>query len=109
VKPGNYLAQQFKSFAGGVGLLDRQARDVTAGLRQARNQTGTNRIHCNREHDGDGGDYLLYFRDGGTIRDDHIDLEADELDRNVGDALRASLSPAILDRDSVALDPTELA
>ena len=42
-------------------------------------------------------------------RDDDIDLEPDELGRDLGEALAASLCPAILDRDGAALDPAEFA
>ena len=42
-------------------------------------------------------------------RDNDIDLEPDELGRDLGEALVASLRPAILDRDGAALDPAEFA
>ena len=42
-------------------------------------------------------------------RDDDIDLEPDELGRDLGEALAASLRPAILDRDGATLDPAEFA
>ena len=45
----------------------------------------------------------------GSRRDDDIDLEPDELGRDLGDTLLASLGPAVLDRDGTALDPTEFA
>ena len=45
----------------------------------------------------------------GRRRDDDIDLEPDELGRNLGVAFVASLRPAILDRDGATLDPAEFA
>src|SRR5262249_34122025 len=45
----------------------------------------------------------------GSRRDDDIDLEPDELGRDLGDTLLASLGPAVLDRDGTALDPAEFA
>src|ERR1700730_2494241 len=45
----------------------------------------------------------------GSRRDDDINLEPDELGRDFGEALVASLRPAILDRDGATLDPTEFA
>ena len=45
----------------------------------------------------------------GPARDDDIDLEPDELGRDLGEALAASLRPAILDRDGATLDPAEFA
>ena len=47
--------------------------------------------------------------DRGSRRDNDIDLEPDELGRDLGEALAASLRPAILDRDGAALDPAEFA
>ena len=45
----------------------------------------------------------------GSRRDNDIDLEPDELGRDLGEALAASLRPAILDRDGATLDPAEFA
>jgi hypothetical protein len=45
----------------------------------------------------------------GSHRDDDVDLEPDELGRNLGEALLAPLGPAILDRDGATLDPTQFA
>ena len=45
----------------------------------------------------------------GSRRDNDIDLEPDELGRDLGVALVASLRPAILDRDVATLDPTKFA
>jgi hypothetical protein len=45
----------------------------------------------------------------GFPRDDDINLEPDELGRDFGEALVASLRPAILDRDHATLDPAEFA
>ena len=47
--------------------------------------------------------------DGGSVRDNDIDLEPDELGRDLGIALDASLRPAILDRDGATFDPAEFA
>ena len=45
----------------------------------------------------------------GSVRDNDIDLEPDELGRDLGEALVASLRPAILDRDGATLDPAKFA
>ena len=44
-----------------------------------------------------------------SARDNNIDLEPDKLGRDFGEALDASLRPAILDRDGATLDPAEFA
>ncbi len=41
--------------------------------------------------------------------DNDIDLEPDKLGHDLGEALGATLCPAILDRDSATLDPAEFA
>src|SRR6185436_4140044 len=46
---------------------------------------------------------------GGSARDDNTDLQPDELGHDFREAFAAPLSPAILDRDRAALDPTEFA
>src|SRR5215813_15660708 len=43
------------------------------------------------------------------MRDNDIDIEPDELGDYLRRAFGASLPPAILDRDGLTLDPTELA
>ena len=43
----------------------------------------------------------------GAISDDDIDLELDELCRDLGKALDASLRPAVFDRNVTTLDPAE--
>ena len=45
----------------------------------------------------------------GPAGDNDIDLEPDELGRDLGEALAASLRPAILDRDRATFDPAEFA
>src|SRR5439155_18695837 len=42
-------------------------------------------------------------------RDDDIDVASNELGCEFGEAFRASFGPAILDRDGMTLDPSELA
>src|SRR5215831_16472771 len=62
-----------------------------------------------REDDRDNRCRLLCRDDGGSRRDNDIDLQTDELGRNLGVALAASLRPPILDRDAATLDPTKFA
>ncbi len=109
-KTGNNLAQNFEPLAGKIGLLDRQAGDVAARSRQARDQTGADRVARHRKYDRDSRRRLLCCDDRrGSRRDNDIDLEPDELGRDLGEALVAPLGPANLDRDSATLDPAEFA
>jgi len=50
-KSGNNLTQEFDPLAGCIDFLDRQAGDVAARPRQARDEAVSNRIACIREHD----------------------------------------------------------
>ena len=43
------------------------------------------------------------------MRENGIDLQSDELGRDLGEALGPALRPANLDRDGAALNPPELA
>jgi hypothetical protein len=55
------------------------------------------------------GQKWIISHDRRTHRDNDMDLEVDELGRDLGVALAASLCPAKLDRDGAAVNPTELA
>src|SRR5262249_51541567 len=46
---------------------------------------------------------------GISIRDDAVDLQVDKLRRDLGDAVEASLQPAIFDCNGATLDPAEFA
>ena len=50
---GDNLAQEFEPLAGKIGRLDRQAGDVAARSRQARDEAGADRVPRHREHDRD--------------------------------------------------------
>jgi len=50
-KIGDNLAQKFETLASSIGLPDRQASNVAAWTRQARDDAGANRVHLRSEHD----------------------------------------------------------
>src|SRR5262249_30890750 len=84
--------------------------DVAARLREAGDETAANRIRY-RHKDDRYGRGRLFGRDDdrGSRCDDDIDLEPDELGRDLSETLGASLRPAILDRNGPILDPAEFA
>jgi hypothetical protein len=107
---GDNLAQKFQSLGRNIELLDRQAGDVATWSRQAGDQAGTGRVPRCRENNRDNRRRVLSSHDcGSRRRDDDIDLAPDELSRDLGEALGASLRPAILDRDGTTLNPAEFA
>ena len=106
---GDDLAQDFEPLGGRISRLGRQAGDVAARPRQARDETAPNRVRRQREHDRDRRGCPLGCRDRGARGDDDVDLSVDELGHDLGIALDTSLCPAILDRHVAALCPAELA
>src|SRR5262249_32629399 len=62
-----------------------------------------------REHDRDDRGGLFCRSDRSSRRENDIDLESNELGRDLGKAFGAPIGPANLDRDSSALDPAEFA
>ena len=110
VEIGDNLAQEFEPLAGRISCQGRQASDVPTRSREARDEAGADRVLRQHEHDRDNRRRLL-CRDGscGPPRNDDIDLEPDELGRNLAKPLAASLRPAIFNRDATSFDPTEFA
>jgi hypothetical protein len=91
-KPRDKLTQQLNSLGGKILGLVRQAGGVAARARQACNQACGNRIPRPNERDRDGLCRLLcQDRWRGCRRDNNIHLEPDELGRNLGVSLGASL------------------
>src|SRR5207244_2155729 len=104
------LAQKFDSLGRNIGLLDRQTGNVAARSRQTSNQAGADRVPRRCKDDGDYGRRLLGSYDCfSRRRDNDVDFAPDQLGRDLGEALAASLCPAILDRDGATLDPAEFA
>ena len=108
-KTGNNLAQKFEALAGrSVCWIDRPVtlppgrarlatRPVPTGSPASAKTIGMTDVAC------------FAARTAGARRDNDIDLQPDELGRDLGEALAASLRPAILDRDGATLDPAEFA
>ena len=104
----NNLAQELESLPGSIGPLTRYAGNVAARPRQGRDEAAADRIARRREHDRDHRRGLLCCEDRrGVMRENNIDLQTDELSRDLGVALRTSFRPAVLDRDIATLKPTK--
>src|SRR5262249_36344539 len=91
---GDNLAQESKSFANGVGRLERQAGDVAARPRQTCDIAARNRVERRGEDDRDSRRRLLYRGDYAPRCDNDIDLQRDELGRDLGEALATPLRPS---------------
>src|SRR5258707_495370 len=104
------LAQEFESLATKIALLVRQPGDVAARSRKTDDQASAGRLPRRREYNRNDRCCLLYRKGwNGSPSDNDIDLEADKLGRDLGEALAAALRPAILDRDGATLYPAEVA
>ena len=91
-------------------MLARQSGYVAARSRQTRNDAGADRIGRRREYDRDGRCCMLCGDERWSVmRENDIDLQPDELGRELGEAFAASLRPTILDRDGAAFYPAEFA
>src|SRR5262249_29461999 len=94
---GNKVAQKFDSLTGCIGCLARQAADVSARSRETCHYASTNRIARCRENDWNHRCRLLGSQRGrGIVCEYQIDLQPDELRRDLGKSLIAPLAPAIL-------------
>jgi hypothetical protein len=99
--------QELKSFASKISPLDRQSSNVAAGPRETCNQSAADRVVRYRKDYGDDRCRLFYCRDGASVRDNNVCLQADKLGRELDVALGTSLRPAIFNRDSATFDPAE--
>src|SRR6516165_7041303 len=91
-------------------MLTRQAGDVAPWARQTCDQAGTDRVAETNEDDRDYCCDLFCRNCGrGSLGDNDIDLESDELSSDFAEAFVASLRPANLDCDGSVLDPAKLA
>src|SRR5262249_22038649 len=93
---GNKLAREFEALSSEVRRLDRQAGEVAAGPRQTRDEAVPERVCCQREDDRyDRGSLLCRNDRYGCSGDNDIDLEPDELGRELGGARAGSPLPSV--------------
>ena len=94
-KIGYYLTQDFESLADSIRHLVRQTGDVAARSRQTCDQASPDRVRHRREHDRNDRCSLL-CREGwrGSHGDNDIDLDPDELCRDLGETRRGVPPPS---------------
>src|SRR5262249_61359567 len=106
---GAHPAKQLESFGGHVRRHNRKAGPITAGPRQTGDEPAADWVADDRGDDRDRRCRSLR-RQGrlGSVREDNIDLEPDELGGGFAISLIAPFRPTVLYRDGTALDPATL-
>src|SRR5262249_57955587 len=92
-----------------IGRLDRQAGDVSARPRQARDHPAADWVQRQSEDNWDYGCRLLCREDRASRCDNDVDLKLHKLGRDLGVTLSAAFRPAKYDCNITTLDPTEVA
>src|SRR5262249_35444622 len=93
------LATDFCAQPGG------DSRQISTGLRQARDEAARNRIRDESKHHRDRRNPAL--RRPGAVHgrdDDHVHVERDQFGEEFGEAVQLSVGPSVLDGDALALD-----
>ncbi len=107
---GHHFPEQLQPFSSQLRGYCGQPRDVAAGPRQAHNKPSCNGVtwRCHNDRDRPGS-----FLSNQSIRingsDEEVNLETDEISREVRKAIAPTLRIAVLDADVLALDPSEVA
>jgi hypothetical protein len=106
---GHHFFQQFQPFEDQVRVLFREPREVPARPREARDEPQSHRIANARHNDGQLRGRVLGSPGGQRIaHHDDIDLQPDELGRQVGEAVGFPLGIALCNRDVLAFHPSQL-
>src|SRR5829696_6798087 len=107
--PGNNTFKEFQALSAQLGADAGQSRDVPARSRQVLNEFGANCVRNARENDGDRARRLLRGqRRWRCWSDDNILLQPDQVCRETGQLPDPPACKAILDRDVLLFDVTEL-
>src|ERR1700694_1101386 len=107
---GKHLLEQLQSFSRQLGGDLGQPRNVAAGLRKALNKPTCDRITRRRHHNRDclGRAFgCESVRRNGSH--DNINVQADEIDREVREYVGSLLRISVLNADVLSLDPSEVA
>ena len=107
--PGQDARENLHHLGQDVLGLAGQPGDIAAGPRQACNVAGTERVGVAHEHDGNGrGRVLCRTGVDRARRHDDIDLEPNQLGREIRKPLWVAIRRAVLDHDVPPLDVSEL-
>ena len=107
---GNNFLEQLQPFSSQLRGYLGQPRDVAAGPRQALNKPNCNRVTRRRHNDRDCPGSIFGSQSIGTTgSDDDVNLETDEIGREVGKAIASTLRISILNADVLSLNPSEVA
>jgi hypothetical protein len=106
---GHQRAQELQPLRRQLGREEIDAGRVAAWPGEARDKTEPDRVFGNEKHDGNrrgrlGGRQCR----GRAACDDHVDAPANEVGRQRRQPIGLVLAPAIVDRDSLALDKAAL-
>src|SRR2546426_7423094 len=104
------LFQKLKPFGSQARAKNRQARDVSAWVREARDEAAPHRIASAGDNDGDSRRRLLGGKSlGRAPGHDYIHLEPNELRREIRESLISRLGASLLKRNALSLHVTEVA
>jgi hypothetical protein len=105
---GQDFSEQLQAFGTELGQEERRAGDVPPGPREALDQAGG---YCVAGHDHDDGNRrggpFGRLRPRGPMGEDDVDLEPDQLSREIGESIVSPLCPSVLDGDVLPFDPAE--
>ena len=103
VRPGVTQLHELEALRVELSPEERRARDVPARARVARDDAALDGIADDGHHDGDGRRRLLRREGRGSpLRDDDVDLQADQLGGEGGQPLVLAVGPPVLDREVLA-------
>jgi hypothetical protein len=106
---GDRLLEQGELFPGHLGQHGGRSGDVLARAREAGDEPAPQRIAHAHHDDGSRPGRTLGGQGGlRHDRDDDVDLEPDQLHREVGEPLEPPLRPSGLEGDVLSLHPGEL-
>ena len=107
---GKRLLEQLQPLGGELRAKERHSGNVAARLSEAGHEPISDRVAHDRHHDGDSGRRLLCSAGrGGIAGDDEVEIETNELLRQLCKSLDVSICIPVLDDDVLPLHIAPLA